>query len=182
MPSTAPEHDPDPDAPRQPAPAPASAEQESPKMRADRRLVELLQELRVLQTGVQIVFAFLLGVAFTPRFASLDDAQQDIYVTTLLLSVVAAAVFATPVALHRGLAHHPAKARIVRVSARVAQLGLLLLAAALTGAVLLVLDVVLGAAPAIAVSCVVALIFTALWFVLPWAVRREAERDGEDAG
>ncbi|MFJ4191014.1 DUF6328 family protein [Kitasatospora sp. NPDC089509] len=157
-----------------PGPAPLPQGWENPAVRADRRLVELLQELRVLQTGVQIVFAFLLGVAFTPRFAELSDAQQDIYVTTLLLTVVAAAVFATPVALHRGLYRHPGKARIVHVSARIAQYGLLLLACALSGAVLLVLDVVLGTAAAVAITAVIALIFATLWFVLPWALRRAA--------
>ncbi|MER7849444.1 DUF6328 family protein [Kitasatospora sp. NPDC096077] len=157
-----------------PGPAPLPQGWENPAVRADRRLVELLQELRVLQTGVQIVFAFLLGVAFTPRFAELSDAQQDIYVTTLLLTVVAAAVLATPVALHRGLYRHPGKARIVHVSARIAQYGLLLLACALTGAVLLVLDVVLGTAAAVAITAVIALIFATLWFVLPWALRRAA--------
>ncbi|MFB7124133.1 DUF6328 family protein [Kitasatospora sp. NPDC056273] len=149
----------------------------NPAVRADRRLVAMLQELRVLQTGVQIVFAFLLGVAFTPRFAQLTDAQQDVYVTTLLLSVVAAAVLATPVALHRGLYRHPGKERIVAVSIRVAQVGLLLLASALTGAVLLVLDVVLGTALAVPITCGIALIFAVLWFGLPWAVRRSARRD-----
>ncbi|MFE6055984.1 DUF6328 family protein [Kitasatospora sp. NPDC056446] len=171
MPSTPPPPD-----PAQPSPAPPPG-WENPAVRADRRLVELLQELRVLQTGVQIVFAFLLGVAFTPRFAQLGDAQQDIYITTLLLTVIAAAVLATPVALHRGLYRHPGKARIVDVSARVAQIGLLLLACALTGAVLLVLDVVLGAAVAVPITCAVALIFGTLWFVLPWTVRRAATRD-----
>ncbi|MEV4559375.1 DUF6328 family protein [Kitasatospora sp. NPDC049285] len=145
---------------------------ESPQARADRRLIELLQELRVLQTGVQIVFAFLLGVAFTPRFAELHDSEQDLYVVVLLLAVIAAAVLATPVALHRGLFHHPDRVRIVRVSARIAQVGLVLLATALSGAVLLVLTVVLGAAAAIPITAVVALVFTGLWFVLPWAVRR----------
>ncbi|MFD5467835.1 DUF6328 family protein [Kitasatospora sp. NPDC127059] len=155
-----------------PQPAPPPPGWENPQVRADRRLVELLQELRVLQTGVQIVFAFLLGVAFTPRFAELSDPQQDIYVTTLLLTVIAAAVLATPVALHHGLYRHPDKARIVHVSARIAQYGLLLLACALSGAVLLVLDVVLGAAVAVAITGVVALTFATLWFVLPWALRR----------
>ncbi|MFF7994972.1 DUF6328 family protein [Kitasatospora xanthocidica] len=166
---------PPPDPPPQPAPPPPGWE--NPAVRADRRLVELLQELRVLQTGVQIVFAFLLGVAFTPRFSELTDAQQDVYVATLLLAVVAAAVLATPVALHRGLYRHPGKERIVTVSARIAQAGLLLLAAALTGAVLLVLDVVLGAAVAVPITCLIALIFATLWFVLPWAVRRATTRD-----
>ncbi|MEU8926180.1 DUF6328 family protein [Kitasatospora sp. NPDC048545] len=165
---------PPPDPPSPPAPPPPGWE--NPAVRADRRLVEMLQELRVLQTGVQIVFAFLLGIAFTPRFAELTDDQQDIYIATLLLTVVAAAVLATPVALHRALYRHPGKARIVDVSARIAQGGLLLLASALTGAVLLVLDVVLGTALAVPIACVIALIFAALWFVLPWAVRRAATR------
>ncbi|MFF0297927.1 DUF6328 family protein [Kitasatospora sp. NPDC004614] len=145
---------------------------ENPQARADRRLVEMLQELRVLQTGVQIVFAFLLGVAFTPRFAELDDVRQDLYVVVLLLSVVAAAVLATPVALHRGLAHHPDRRRIVKVSARIAQVGLVLLAMALSGAVLLVLAVVLGFPAAVPITAVIALVFAGLWFFLPWLVRR----------
>ncbi|MFB7911447.1 MULTISPECIES: DUF6328 family protein [unclassified Kitasatospora] len=175
--STPPPPGPDPDPGRPDESSPPPPGWENPAVRADRRLVELLQELRVLQTGVQIVFAFLLGVAFTPRFSELSDAQQDIYVTTLLLTVVAAAVLATPVALHRGLYRHPGKARIVDVSARIAQYGLLLLASALTGAVLLVLDVVLGPAPAVAITAVIALIFATLWFALPWAVRRAATRE-----
>ncbi|GGR03278.1 DUF6328 family protein [Kitasatospora griseola] len=151
---------------------------ESPQARADRRLVEMLQELRVLQTGVQIVFAFLLGVAFTPRFAELDDARQDLYVVVLLLTVVAAAVLATPVALHRGLFRHPKRTRIVKVSARIAQVGLVLLAMALSGAVLLVLAVVLGFPMAIPITAVIALLFGGLWFVLPWLVRRGVPDEG----
>ncbi|MFE4975999.1 DUF6328 family protein [Kitasatospora sp. NPDC056651] len=149
----------------------------NPEVRAERRLVALLQELRVLQTGVQIVFAFLLGVAFTPRFGQLTDAQQDIYVVTLLLTVVSAAVLAAPVALHRGLYRHPGKERIVTVSARIAQAGLLLLASSLSGAVLLVLDVVLGTAAAVPITCVIAAVFAVMWFALPWAVRRVTTRD-----
>ncbi|MER8105956.1 DUF6328 family protein [Kitasatospora sp. NPDC094016] len=178
-PPSQPEPEPGPGPGPQPQPFQSSppGSPESPGARADRRLVELLQELRVLQTGVQIVFAFLLGVAFTPRFATLTDGQQDVYVTTLLLAVISSAVFATPVALHRGLFRHPGKARIVRVSAHIAQLGLMLLACALTGAVLLVLDVVLGTATALAITSVVALIFAGLWFVLPWVVRRPLHDD-----
>ncbi|MDH6579192.1 DUF6328 family protein [Kitasatospora sp. MAP5-34] len=140
--------------------------------RADRNLIELLQELRVLQTGVQIVFAFLLGVAFTDRFARLDDAQQDIYVATLLLTVVASAVLATPVAVHRGLFHRGAKQRIVALSTKLTQAGLVFLALALNGAVLLLTDVVLGRTLAITITSGSALMFTGLWFVLPWALRR----------
>jgi hypothetical protein len=153
-------------------PGPLPDRHETPDERADRNLVELLQELRVLQTGVQIVFAFLLGVAFTPRFAQLGETQQDLYVGTLLMTVIALALLATPVALHRGLFHRGAKRRIVAVSTRLAEVGLVFLALALNGAVLLLLDIVLGWTGAIAITCASALLFAGLWFVLPRVLRR----------
>lgn len=150
---------------------PRDPRQETPQERADRNLVELLQELRVVQTGVQIVFAFLLGMAFTNRFPQLTTFQRNTYVVTLLLIVVASAVLSTPVALHRGLFHRGAKPRIVALSARLAQIGLVVLALALNGAVLLLMDVVLGRAAAIAITAVTTVMFACLWFLLPWAVR-----------
>ncbi|MFF0133721.1 DUF6328 family protein [Streptomyces mirabilis] len=156
----------------QPGQNPPMTRHESPEERADRNLVELLQELRVVQTGVQIVFAFLLGVAFTSRFPQLSDFQRGTYVVTLLLTVVSSAVLATPVALHRGLFHRGVKPRIVALSARFAQIGLVLLALALNGAVLLLMDVVLGLAAAIATTVVTTAMFATLWFLLPWALRR----------
>ncbi|MFF1873599.1 DUF6328 family protein [Streptomyces sp. CB03911] len=151
---------------------PAVERHETPDERADRNLVELLQELRVVQTGVQIVFAFLLGLAFTSRFPQLDDFQTGVYVTTLLLTVVASAVLATPVALHRGLFHRGAKRRIVALSSRLAEAGLFFLALALSGAVLLITDVVLGSVPAAVITGLTVLMFAGLWFVLPWTQRQ----------
>ncbi|MFJ6294266.1 DUF6328 family protein [Streptomyces griseoviridis] len=148
--------------------------QETPAQRADRNLVELLQELRVVQTGVQIVFAFLLGVAFTARFPSLDRFERLTYVVTLLLTVVSSAVLATPVALHRALFHRGAKTRIVELSTRLAEMGLFFLALALNGAVLLIIDVVLGRIAACVVTALTLLLFTGLWFVLPKTLRRPA--------
>ncbi|MDH6136863.1 hypothetical protein P3T37_006294 [Kitasatospora sp. MAA4] len=145
---------------------------ETPEERADRNLVELLQELRVIQTGVQIVFAFLLGLAFTSRFPQLDDFERDTYIATLLLTVLAAAVLATPVAVHRALFHLGFKRRIVALSSRLTIIGLVVLALALNGAVLLVTDVVLGRTAAIAITAVTAAVFAGLWFVLPEALRR----------
>ncbi|MFJ9679481.1 DUF6328 family protein [Streptomyces sp. NPDC101194] len=153
---------------------PSPLGRETPAERADRNLVELLQELRVVQTGVQIVFAFLLGVAFTSRFPHLDTFERTTYVATLLLTVVSAAVLATPVALHRGLFHRGAKVRIVALSARLAEIGLVFLALALNGAVLLLMDVVLGRTAAVAVTAATLVMFTGLWFVLPRALRRPA--------
>lgn len=156
----------------QPGQGPPMTRHESPEERADRNLVELLQELRVVQTGVQIVFAFLLGVAFTSRFPQISDFQRGTYVVTLLLTVVSSAVLATPVALHRGLFHRGVKPRIVALSARFAQIGLVFLALALNGAVLLLMDVVLGLLAAIATTVVTTAMFAALWLLLPWALRR----------
>ncbi|MGW3498709.1 DUF6328 family protein [Streptomyces sp. NPDC001020] len=156
----------------QPGPGPQVPRRETPEERADRNLVELLQELRVVQTGVQIVFAFLLGVAFTSRFPYLNGFQRGTYVVTLLLTVIASAILASPVALHRGLFHRGVKPRIVALSSRLAEIGLVTLALALNGAVLLLMDVVLGHAWAIAIAAVTLSLFTGLWFVLPWALRR----------
>ncbi|MBT2511459.1 hypothetical protein J7I98_37805 [Streptomyces sp. ISL-98] len=158
--------------PTQPGQPPARPRQETPQERADRNLVELLQELRVVQTGVQIIFAFLLGIAFTSRFSQLNRVQIGTYITTLLLTVVTSALLTTPVALHRGLFHRGAKTRIVALSARLAQVGLVFLVLALNGAVLLLMDVVLGTTAAIITTAVTVVIFTGLWFVLPWMLRR----------
>ncbi|MGF1425607.1 DUF6328 family protein [Kitasatospora sp. LaBMicrA B282] len=154
-----------------PEPAGPPERHESPQERADRNLVELLQELRVVQTGVQILFAFLLGLAFTDRFTRLDLAQKTIYVTSFLLTVVAAALLATPVALHRGLFHRGAKRRIVDLSTRLTELGLAVLALALNTAVLLLMDVVLGPAAAVGITAASTLMFAGLWFALPRALR-----------
>lgn len=148
------------------------ARDETEEERADRNMVELLQELRVLQTGVQIIFAFLLGIPFTMRFAQLSHAQQDVYIAALLTSVVSVAVLAAPVAIHRGLFRCGMKERIVVLSTRCAKLGLFFVSAALDCAVFLVVDVVLGRVAACVVTGFVAVAFLSLWFAFPWALRR----------
>jgi hypothetical protein len=100
-----------------------TARNETPLERADRSFVELLQELRVTQTGVQILFAFLLSLAFTSRFPELDTVQGTVCVTTLLFAVLAAMLFTAPAAPHRSLFQRGAKACTVRVSSRLATSG-----------------------------------------------------------
>jgi hypothetical protein len=151
---------------------------ETPLERADRNFAELLQELRVTQTGVQILFAFLLTLAFTQRFPQLDDVQRGTYIATLLLSMAAAALFIAPAALHRGLFRRGAKRRIVDVSSRLAAAGLAVLALSFTGAVLLVTDVVLGRAAGIAAAAGTLAICGGLWAALPWTVRRKLPQRG----
>ena len=144
---------------------------ESAEERADRNMAELLQELRVLQTGVQIIFAFLLTIPFTSRFTQLSSTQRDVYVVTLLMSVTSFAVLVAPVAVHRGLFRRAMKARIVTVSTRCARAGELLLSLALDCAVFLMMDVVLGRVAAFIITACVAATFLTLWFVFPWVLR-----------
>ncbi|NGN68351.1 hypothetical protein G5C51_31185 [Streptomyces sp. A7024] len=152
---------------------------ETPLERDDRNFQELLQELRVTQTGVQILFAFLLSLAFMPRFAGLDSVQRGVYVTTLLLAVAAAVLFTAPAALHRTLFRRGAKRLVVDVSARLAAAGLVVLVLAFGGALLLVVDVVLGRAAGIA-ACSGAVVFcVALWGAMPLVLRR---RNGNGNG
>jgi hypothetical protein len=149
---------------------------ETPLQRADRNFAELLQELRVTQMGVQILFAFLLTLAFTPRFPYLDSFQRGTYVATLLLAVLAAAVLTAPAALHRILFGQGAKREIVQVSSHLTRAGMAVLALALTGSSMLVVDVVLGRMEGMIAGAGTMLVCVALWAVLPQLLGRRIRR------
>ncbi len=155
---------------------PCTARNETPLERADRNFVELLQELRVTQTGVQILFAFLLSLAFTSRFSSLDQVQRATYASTLLLSVLAAVLFTAPAALHRSLFQQGAKPLIVQVSSRLASAGMAVLVLAFTGSVTLVVDVTAGRLGGIAAGAATLVACLGLWGLLPRLVRRAVTR------
>ena len=159
----------------------ADARNEGPLERADRNMVELLQELRVAQTGVQILFAFLLTLSFTERFGDIDDVQRGTYVVTLLCSVLTAGLFVAPAAVHRVTFRRGVKAETVQLGHRLFSLGLGALVLTLTGAVLLVLDVAVGRSFAITTAAVVCAVLVALWFVLPLPMLRRA-RNGTGNG
>jgi hypothetical protein len=139
--------------------------------RADRNYNELLQELRVAQTGVQFLFAFLLTLAFTQRFTEITDFQQWLYIGTLLAASAAAALLIGPVPLHRTLFRRGLKPRLVRGSDLLARGGLVMLLISINGAVLLILDVVLeGALPFVLAAATTAW-FVLVWYVLPLTAR-----------
>lgn len=146
---------------------------ETPAERADRNFNELLQELRVTQTGVAILFSALLTVPFTARFEAVDDFGRRVYLVALLLAAASVVVLIGPVATHRLLFAQGEKTHIVGVSHRMAQLGLALLSLAVTAVVLLVCDVLLSRGEAIAVATVLGLGTAALWTV-PALVRRRS--------
>jgi uncharacterized protein DUF6328 len=142
---------------------------------ADRRYNELLQELRVAQTGVQFLFAFLLSLAFTQRFLDLTDFQRWLYVASLITASVAASLLIGPVPLHRILYRRGLKPRLVRGTDLMARAGLAVLAVAINGSVLLVLDVVLDRAVAFVLAGLTTLWFVLLWYVLPMTARERPE-------
>ena len=170
-----------PDGDRQDGRAPGR-DGEGPLQRADRNMIEMLQELRVAQTGVQILFAFLLSLSFTERFSSIDAVQRWTYVVTLLMTAITTGLLVAPAAIHRMLFGRGVKAATVQIGHRLFVIGLAALAATLVGAVLLVLDVVAGRQFAVPVAAAFAVFLVALWFVLPLPVRRRNDNgaDGDD--
>jgi hypothetical protein len=138
----------------------------------DRHFTELLQELRVAQTGVQILFAFLLGLAFTPRFPDLSPGQQTVYLTTLVLSAVSAALLIAPVGYHRIVFRQRLRPQLVTTGHRYAIAGLILLLLALVGAVQLAASFVLEAWASLLAAALAGL-FATLWFIIPLIHRRQ---------
>jgi len=132
----------------------------------DRHFNELLQELRVAQTGVQILFAFLLGLAFTPRFPDLTVGQQGVYLVTLVLSAVSAALLIGPVGYHRTVFRQRLRSQLVSTAHRYAIAGLVLLLLALVGAVELAASFILGPRATILAAALAGL-FATLWFIVP---------------
>lgn len=150
-----------------------SREGESEATRLDRNYSELLQELRVAQTGVQILFAFLLAIAFQNRFTDIESYQRGIYLVTLLASACAAILLIAPVAVHRRLFRRHRKRELVELTSRLAAAGLTVLALSVLAAVLLVLDVVVNLTVAVICTAVLAALIVGLWYVLPSEVRRK---------
>ena len=150
---------------------------ENALQRADRNMIEMLQELRVAQTGIQILFAFLLSLSFTERFARIDEVQRWTYVVTLLLTTLTTGLLVAPAAVHRILFRRRVKATVVAVGQRLFVAGLVGLTLTLTGAVQLVLDVAIGRARAVPVTVAVGLVLAVLWFALPLSVLLRGRRD-----
>ena len=144
---------------------------ESPLRRADRVYAEILQEVRVAQTAVQILLAFLLTLAFMPRFSAISHLQRDMYVVTLLLGSAGMALLIAPTAVHRVMYRRRLKLHLIRVAHRFALAGLGVLVMTMGSGMLLILDVVAGMYPAIVLTGGVVAWFTIWWFAFPTWMR-----------
>jgi len=151
---------------------------ETPEERADRRWGDLLQELRVAQTGVQILFGFLLTVVFQQRFTELSDADRYIYTVTVLLGAATTGVLIGPVAMHRLLTGRRLKPETVDLASRLTVLGLVLLLCTMASSLLLVLRVAIHNTAAAWLVAAMVLWFVLCWLVLPlWARHRSKAGD-----
>lgn len=148
---------------------------EAPLQRADRNFAELLQELRVAQTGGQILFGFLLTLSFTARFDEIDAFQRGVYLCTLFASAVTTLLLVAPAAAHRLMFQRGHKRELVRISHRFATTGLTGLAVTMTTAILLVVDVVAGRGPALAGAATLLVAFAALWVLVPLRAARAGQ-------
>ncbi|AUG81685.1 hypothetical protein CFP65_7081 [Kitasatospora sp. MMS16-BH015] len=146
---------------------PRSGRRESAEERADRRWTDLLQEVRVAQTGSQVLFAFLLSVVFTPRFTGLDGFDQGLYVVTVVLGALAVGALTAPVAYHRIFTGHRFKPQLVDAASSLVVVGVVLLALTIGSAMLLLLRAATGSAAAGWITGGVMFWFLTCWLILP---------------
>jgi hypothetical protein len=157
----------------------ADGRDETPEERADRNWNEVLQELRVLQTGTQILTGFLLALAFQPAFADLSDTQRVVYLALVVLSAISSIVALAPVALHRVLFQQRAKPAVVSYGHVALITALLTVSVLVVGVVAFVFDVVLDGAAAWWALIPLALLILVLWLVVPAIMRVRLRANGD---
>jgi hypothetical protein len=155
----------------------ARGEDEEERERENRRMIELLNELRVALTGVQVMFAFLLTVPFTQRFAQVTEFQRIAYFTTLLCAATAVAFLIAPTAHHRILWRRHQKHQLIVIGNSLTIAGLAFLALAMSGVILLITDVLFKTTTVVVVTAAVAGLFATLWYIAPLIRRMRLPED-----
>ncbi|MER6085326.1 DUF6328 family protein [Streptomyces sp. NPDC001833] len=150
---------------------------ETEEERADRMWGELIQEVRVAQTGVQILFGFLLTVVFQQKYAQLSDVDKTIYIVTVILGASATGALIGPVSLHRLVAGRKVKPQAVRTASRLTSIGLFLLLATMTASLVLILRVATGGSQVTWAVAAVVVWYLVCWYGLPlWSRHRHTTR------
>ncbi|MEV7980243.1 DUF6328 family protein [Streptomyces sp. NPDC086519] len=150
---------------------------ETPEERADRMWTELIQEVRVAQTGVQILFGFLLTVAFQQKYAELSHVDKTIYIVTVILGASATGALIGPVSLHRLVSGRKVKPEAVRLASRLTLVGLFLLLATMTASLVLILRVATQGSAVTWVVAGVVVWYLVCWYGLPlWSRHRRTTR------
>lgn len=157
-------------------PTPLGEDDHREDERITRNWAELLQELRVTQTGVQVLTGFLLTVPFSPRFAHLSELQRITYLCIVLGAITATALLVAPVAFHRMLFRQRRRPWLVDAAHACAVGGLAVFSLVCAGAAFLVFDIATSTPLAVAVGCALLGLFSGLWGVVPLA----AEHHGDE--
>ncbi|MBT2494688.1 MULTISPECIES: DUF6328 family protein [Microbacterium] len=153
---------------------------ETANERADRNWEELLQELRVMQTGTQILTGFLLAVAFQPRFTEMDEFQRDLYVVLVALSAIATILALAPVGMHRALFGHRRKPELVRIASRIVRIDLMVIGALTIGVTTLIVDFTVNRTAGLVALISALVLVVALWAALPRIMRGRPRAPGAE--
>lgn len=151
----------------------AGGRDETSQERLDRKWGDQLQELRVMQTGVQLLAGFLLTLPFQAAFADLDGVQRGIFLGLMVTAALTTLAVITPVSVHRHLSGEQVKERVVatgQVALMSAVGGVSLL---VVGMLTLIFDVVVGRTPALVVGGCFAVLALVLMFLLPQVLGRD---------
>lgn len=160
----------------------ADGRDETPNERADRNWAELLQELRVMQTGTQILTGFLLAVAFQPRFTDMDALQRDLYIVLVGLAALATILALAPVGMHRALFGSRRKPELVKVASWIVKMDLVVIAALTVGVTTLIIDFTVDRTAGIVTLACSVVVVAGLWLALPGAIRHAVGADDDAAG
>jgi Family of unknown function (DUF6328) len=152
--------------------------EESKQERLNRELMELLQELRVVIPGVQVLLAFLLTAPFQQRFAQLPGSMRNAFFASIACATLATAFLIAPSAHHRLRWRAGEKERLVRVGNQMAIIGTVFLAAAIVLALYVVTDVLFTTDLAVMTAIAALLVFGVLWYVLPMVGRSPDDKGG----
>src|SRR5690242_21302710 len=144
-----------------------SGRDETEEERLDRNLSELLQELRVALPGVQVLFAFLLAVPFQQGFEKITPFQKGAYFGTLICTAISAVMLISPTAYHRLTFRYQQKRQLVFYANQFSIIGLIFLALAMTGAIVLITNYLFGATATVVMAVATVLVFGFFWFALP---------------
>lgn len=151
---------------------------ESANERLDRHWNEILQELRVAQTGTQILTGFLLALAFQPTFQDLDVLQTTVYLVLVSLAALATVSGLAPVSSHRILFGRLMKEEVVGYGDVLLRVTLAMISLLLTGVVFFLFDVVVSRRAAVVAGAVVLVVVVCLWLIAPVVLRSRADGDG----
>lgn len=152
---------------------------ETPTERLDRNWNDILQELRVVQTGVQLLTGFLLTLPFQQRFTTLSDAERGVYLAAVTASILATGFLQAPVSVHRALFRRHRRKEAVLLAHRLAIVGIVFLACSVVAVTTLIFEVLDGWTVGSVAGAAAAVLLLTLWLIVPWTVRTRAPGVGD---